>query len=78
MESPQPAPLHLGQSGLNTVACPQCGQPAEIEWADLLPSTDGLVQHVKIRCLFRHWFLMPSARLDAGSNQAPSVASLSE
>jgi len=77
MESPQPAPPDVERSGWSMVACPECGRPAEVEWADLLPSADGLVEHVKIRCVFGHWFLMPAARLDARSSPAPSVASLS-
>ena len=28
-----------------------------------LPSTDGPVEHVKVQCLSRHWFLLPAAAL---------------
>jgi hypothetical protein len=45
------------------VQCPECGVPAEIEWSDMLFSTDGPVEHAKIRCANRHWFLMPTERL---------------
>ena len=48
---------------LELVACPECGQPAEIEWRDHLGSTHGAVEHLKIRCLDRHWFLMPADML---------------
>jgi hypothetical protein len=45
------------------VVCPECGHPAEVEWRDELESTSGAVEHLKIRCLNRHWFLMPSYML---------------
>jgi hypothetical protein len=46
------------------VYCPECGMPAWIERADSLSSTSGPVEHVKVRCFSRHWFLMPRADLD--------------
>ena len=45
--------------------CPQCGVPAEIEQRTMLPSTDGPVEHVKIRCLGGHWFFMEADALPA-------------
>jgi hypothetical protein len=42
------------------IGCPECGTPAEVEWFTLLTSTAGLVEHLKIRCVQRHWFLMPA------------------
>ena len=48
---------------LRLVACPECGAPAEVEWADEVGSTSGPLELVKIRCLSRHWFLMPSEGL---------------
>lgn len=42
------------------VDCPECGQPATIEWRDMVVGTGGPVVHVKLKCpLGRHWFLMP-------------------
>lgn len=46
-----------------TVACPQCGAPAVIEARASLASTAGPLDHVKVRCLDRHWFLMPEELL---------------
>jgi hypothetical protein len=43
------------------IACPDCGNPATIEWRDSLDSTDGPIEHVKIVCSHRHWFLMPAS-----------------
>jgi hypothetical protein len=45
------------------VFCPECGALAEIEWSDMLDSTDGPIEHAKIVCARRHWFLMPTERL---------------
>jgi hypothetical protein len=38
------------------VHCPQCDAVASVEWA----ATFARVQHVKVRCIHRHWFLLPS------------------
>jgi hypothetical protein len=48
---------------LELVACPECGHPAEVEWRDGLASTHGTIEHLKIRCVNRHWFLMPAEML---------------
>jgi hypothetical protein len=42
---------------LELVACPQCHAPAEVEWRDG-GTTEGAGEHLKIRCLHRHWFLL--------------------
>lgn len=39
--------------------CPECAAPAEIQWSAVLDSTDGPVEHAKILCVRRHWFLLP-------------------
>jgi hypothetical protein len=56
---------------MDLTLCPTCGAPAEILWRDVLESTDGPVEHAKIACVQRHWFLLPVAHLGA----PPSVAS---
>lgn len=43
--------------------CPECTAVAEIQWRAVLESTDGPVEHAKILCALRHWFLMPVAAL---------------
>jgi len=43
--------------------CPECGEIAEVEWRAVLESTDGPIEHVRIKCVQRHWFLMPVASL---------------
>lgn len=52
------------------VVCPDCAQPAEVVRRAALASTAGTVDHVKIQCVQRHWYLMPASRLTAW----PSVA----
>jgi hypothetical protein len=48
---------------LELAVCPECFAPAEIVDRFTLGSTDGGVEHVKVRCLERHSFLMPAASL---------------
>lgn len=48
---------HLGA----LVDCPECGLPAEVEWSSGAPGAASLI---KIRCVQRHWFLLPSERVE--------------
>ena len=48
---------------LDLVVCPECAAPAEVMDRYVLPSTDGPVEHVKVQCLGRHWFVLPAAAL---------------
>ncbi len=48
---------------LDLVVCPECGEPAEVLDRFTLGSTGGAVEHVRVTCLARHWFLMPAASL---------------
>jgi hypothetical protein len=48
---------------LDLVVCPECAAPAEVVDRYVLPSTDGPVEHVKVQCLGRHWFVLPAAAL---------------
>jgi hypothetical protein len=52
---------HTG--GLDLVVCPDCAAPAEVVDRFALPGTEGDVEHVKLMCLARHWFLLPTASL---------------
>jgi len=51
---------------MDITTCPQCGQPATVQWRAVLESTDGPTEHARIDCLNRHWFLLPIAVLDRG------------
>lgn len=57
---------------LQFTRCPQCGTVAEISCRIVLPSTDGPIEHLRMQCLDRHWFLMPAAAL-AGAAEAPAA-----
>ena len=46
------------------LSCPECGTIAEVVLRAMLAGTSGGVEHVKIRCLDRHWFFMPVEMLD--------------
>ncbi len=48
---------------LDLVACPECSAPAEVVDRFALPSTDGAVEHAKVQCVRRHWFVLPVASL---------------
>ena len=48
---------------MDLTTCPECGNAAEIQWRDVVESTDGPIEHAKIVCVDRHWFLMPVASL---------------
>jgi hypothetical protein len=42
---------------------PTCDAPAEVLDRIVQSSTDGGIEHIKVRCLHRHWFLMPVSSL---------------
>ena len=44
---------------MEIIACPDCGAPAEVVPHGTLHSTNGGVEHVRVWCIDRHWFLMP-------------------
>ncbi len=39
--------------------CPECGAPAEVDARGVCESTDGPVEHARVRCLHRHVFVLP-------------------
>lgn len=48
---------------MDLVVCPECAAPAEVVDRFMVPSTNGPLEHVKVHCLSRHWFLLPAASL---------------
>jgi len=48
---------------MDTTLCPECGALAEVLWRAVMESTDGPVEHARISCVRRHWFLLPVAHL---------------
>ena len=51
--------------------CPECDGPAEIEHRTVLESTHGPIEHVKLRCVQRHWCFVPTSSLDGVPAAAP-------
>jgi hypothetical protein len=50
------------RTDLDLVRCPECHEVALVEWRDK-EVADGSVALAKVRCLQRHWFLMPGDQL---------------
>jgi len=48
---------------MDMAVCPECGELAEVQWRAVLDSTDGPIEHAKVLCVRRHWFLLPVAAL---------------
>lgn len=48
---------------MDLTTCPECAAPAEVTWTFAAESTDGPVEHVKLRCIRQHWFLGPAESL---------------
>jgi hypothetical protein len=48
---------------MDLTVCPECAEPAEVQWRAVMESTDGPVEHAKVLCVRRHWFLLPTAML---------------
>ena len=53
--------------------CPECGAAAEVVDRFELLSTAGLIEHVKVMCVRRHWFVMPAERCP-GTTRAETKA----
>ncbi len=54
-----PTAAHPEETHVELTSCPDCGAPAEITRRDVLESTDGPIEHVGMRCVREHIFLMP-------------------
>jgi hypothetical protein len=44
---------------MDFTTCPDCGAQAEVVDRFVLESTDGPIDHAKVRCIDGHWFLLP-------------------
>ncbi len=54
---------------MELTTCPECGAPAHIEQRHVLESTDGPIEHAKIRCVTGHWYFLPVAALAAAGGR---------
>ena len=48
---------------MDLTVCPECDELAEVRWRAVMESTDGPVEHAKVVCVRRHWFLLPVSHL---------------
>jgi hypothetical protein len=55
---------------MDATTCPDCGAPAEVTDRFALESTDGPMEHVRVVCVRRHWFLLATASLDRARQPA--------
>jgi len=55
---------------MDLTACPECAEPAEVQWRTVMHGTDGPVEHAKVLCARRHWFLLPTAMLASARGTA--------
>jgi hypothetical protein len=58
---------------IETTTCPECGVIAAVQWRTVLESTDGPIEHARVRCATGHHFLLPVAHL-AVAGRGPRVA----
>jgi len=63
-----------GSTVQTVIPCPDCGVPAEITERFSLPSTDGPVDHIVVRCAADHCFRMAADRLPAHHHQQQPAA----
>jgi hypothetical protein len=47
-----------GATTMDLTTCPDCGAPAEVLDRFVLESTDGPIDHARVRCVRGHWFLL--------------------
>ena len=57
---------------LDLTVCPECAAPAEIAWTQ--PDIDPDLAVAYVRCLFRHWFLMPVDQLRSPARRLTASA----
>jgi len=57
---------------MDTTTCPECGAPAEVTDRFVLESTDGPIEHLRVQCAGRHWFLMSTESLARHRAAAPA------
>jgi hypothetical protein len=57
---------------MELTVCPECAEPAEIQWRAVLESTDGPIEHARVLCVRTHWFLLPTADLERLARPVPA------
>jgi hypothetical protein len=59
---------------MDATLCPECGALAAVQWRDVIETTDGPVEHAKIDCARRHWFLLPVQMLEQPTTRPQRLA----
>jgi hypothetical protein len=59
---------------METTTCPECDAPAEVRGRSVWESTDGPIEHVRVECVQRHWFLMSVESLAAAHRRTARLA----
>jgi hypothetical protein len=50
---------------MDLTRCPECAAPAEVVDRHVLESTDGPIEHARVRCVDRHVFFLPVRHLQS-------------
>jgi hypothetical protein len=53
---------------MDMTSCPDCGELAEVVDRHVLESTDGPIEHARVRCVRRHHFFLPVADLTSATS----------
>ena len=59
---------------MDLTTCPECAAPAEVTDRFVLESTSGPVDHAKVLCVRRHWFLLSIESLDRANRRLHRAA----
>lgn len=54
--------------------CPDCGNIAETHDRFLLSSTDGPIEHMRMLCVRRHRFVLPTSSLERVPTMRPPAS----
>jgi len=57
---------------METTTCPECEAPAEIRGRSVWESTGGPIEHIRVECIQRHWFLISVDTLAAAHRRGTS------
>jgi hypothetical protein len=57
---------------LDIVACFECAATAAVQGRGPVESTDGPLDHVRITCVNRHWFMMAADMINERSQGPPT------
>jgi hypothetical protein len=58
---------------IEMTTCPECGSPAEVRSRSVWESTVGPIEHIRIECVARHWFLMSVSSLASALSVPPAA-----